>query len=141
MAAVMMAGIFSASAAQASPAADSAGLTGGMHYLIDPKTGAVVSAQPIGDFSTLISNTPICTNTSYACYFSGSTPYANQGFYGSAGTKTGSWPARNGGKSGSYTVKFCWSDGGTVCSPIYPPGAVWSYADGRLRTGTSVTIY
>ncbi|SCG16440.1 hypothetical protein GA0070610_2704 [Micromonospora echinofusca] len=109
--------------------------------MIDPKTGAVVSSQPISEFSTLISNTNSCTNTSYACYHSGATPYAHQGFYGTAGTLNGSWPSRIGGKSGSYTAKFCWADGGTVCSPIYGPGATWSYADGRLRTGTSVTIY
>ncbi len=112
-----------------------------MTYLINPATGAVVSAQPTSDVSPMISNTNICTNTSYACYFSGQVPYADQAFYGTPGTLNGSWPSRSGGRTGNYTATFCWSDGGTVCSPTYGPGATWYYTDGRLRTGTSVTIH
>src|SRR5215469_2140261 len=62
--------------------------------VLDPATGGVVSVTAGTAATPMISNHNIC-NTGDGCYFSGRIPYANQGFYGSAGTFNGSWPYRD----------------------------------------------
>lgn len=109
-------------------------------HIVDPRTGKVIGTEPVSEFSTLITRTNSCVNNSYACYFSGQVPLADQGFYGTAGTSTGSWASRSGGWSGNYNAKWCWTDGGTVCGPWWPPNAAWGFPSGTLRTGVSVTI-
>ncbi|MFI5838028.1 hypothetical protein ACIA5A_30595 [Micromonospora sp. NPDC051300] len=104
--------------------------------VLDVNTGAVLSVKPLSEreFGVLISNQPIC-EFSDACYYSGKTPYANQGFFGSNGTITGSWPYRNGGNSGGCKVKFCWTQ---ACGPVLNPQTTFALT--QLTTGTSVTI-
>ncbi|MBB5873783.1 hypothetical protein F4553_007217 [Allocatelliglobosispora scoriae] len=112
----------------------------GSFVVLDPASGKVISIQPLDRAGLEISNTNICSTASYACFYSGQVPYAHQGFYGTPGTFFGSWPYRSGGRSGGYTTQFCWINGGTVCSPILPPGTTFSYGSSRF-TGTSVTIF
>jgi hypothetical protein len=86
----------------------------------------------------LISNDNIC-QSSDACYYSGQVPYADQGFFGTNGTITGSWPDRKGGYSGAYYAKFCWNGG--TCGPVLNPLTSFNFGSaGALATGTSVTI-
>ncbi len=84
--------------------------------LLDPTTGTVESVtqlspaayqaliaaadQASGDPISIsgaspdISNHNIC-DSGNACYYTNDPPYADQGFYGSAGTYNGNWPYRN----------------------------------------------
>jgi hypothetical protein len=106
--------------------------------VLNPRTGAVVSVQPIGrlSFQPFVSNHNFC-NASDACYRTNTPPYANQGFYGTAGTYYGSWPYRNGGYTGSYSARFCWT---AACSAsTLPPNTTFTFG-GATVTGTSVTI-
>ncbi|SCL39125.1 hypothetical protein GA0074692_5250 [Micromonospora pallida] len=130
----VMASIFGASPAQAT-------LPPGAAVAIDPKTGEIVAVYEEGMVRPLITQTSSCVNSSYACYYSGQVPYADQGFYGTAGTKTGSWPSRSGGRAGNYSVSFCWSAGGTVCGPTLGPGLFFFFSDGNNYTGLSFRIH
>ena len=86
--------------------------------------------------SPMISNDNIC-QSSDGCWYSGRIPYANQGFFGSAGTYRGSWPYRSKWGSGSYTASACWTQ---ACSQVrVPPGHIVILS--AMSTGTSFTIY
>lgn len=105
--------------------------------VLDSKTGQVLSVTAGGDVSTNISNHNIC-NSGDGCYYSGRVPYANQGFYGSAGTYNGSWPYRSGWYTGNYTARACWTQ---ACSQnAFGPNTSVSF-NGALVTGTSFRIY
>ena len=109
---------------------------GAIDVVMDPGTGDIVSvaaAQPGAD--PLISNHNVC-NSGDGCYFTNRTPYANQGFYGSAGTYYGSWPYRSGYSSGNYTVSACWTSN---CGVKIGPGSRVTFTSDV--TGTSFTIY
>ncbi|MFI7467440.1 hypothetical protein [Nonomuraea sp. NPDC049646] len=107
---------------------------------VDPSTGKVLSVTEGTPVTTNISQHGVCSSGDF-CFKSGQVPYADQGFYGSAGTKTGSWPARSYFATGSYTGRGCWTYGGSSsCSGPWGPGNVITFA-GQLVTGTSVTLY
>ncbi|MCI0385148.1 hypothetical protein [Streptomyces sp. CNQ085] len=105
---------------------------------IDPATGEILSVEA-GDtrIRPMISNRNICYSTD-GCYYSGRVPYANQGFYGTAGTYTGSWPYRSGYYTGKYTARACWTSACTQTS--LPPNTTATFG-GTLVTGTSFRIY
>ncbi|MEV0944899.1 hypothetical protein AB0I90_31605 [Micromonospora wenchangensis] len=103
---------------------------------LDVKTGDIVAVTPGYPIRPTISNTNFC-QSSDACFYSGQVPYADQGFFGTNGTITGSWPSRSGGWSGGYKAKFCWGSG--TCGPVLDPLTPFNFG-GSLVTGTSVTI-
>lgn len=110
---------------------------GPINVVMDPTTGDIssVTAATTSGVSEDISNHSVC-NTGDGCYETNKTPYADQGFYGGAGTATGSWPDRSGYSSGKWTVSACWSSG---CGIEIAPGSSVSF--GSDVTGTSFTIY
>ncbi|GAA2525903.1 hypothetical protein GCM10010201_25760 [Pilimelia columellifera subsp. columellifera] len=67
--------------------------------MIDPATGNVLSVT--AGFPK-ISHRHTCQPKD-ACFRSGQVPYADQGFRGSAGMKTGNWPYRDGYFTGKRT--------------------------------------
>ena len=99
--------------------------------VISSATGAILS---IRTGVPAISRHDVC-NTSDACYY-GEVPYANEGFYGSAGTYSGSWPERYEFGTGKYTARACWS---SHCTPELGP-TTYTVLTSEV-TGTSVTIY
>jgi hypothetical protein len=105
--------------------------------IIDATTGKITASWLGIDsrVTTMISTHNIC-NPGEGCFVSGRIPYADQGFYGSAGTSTGSWPYRSEIDSGNYTVKACW---GSTCSPQLSPHTQAGLSS--LVTGTSFRIY
>ena len=105
--------------------------------VLDASTGQVVSAGPVGEFSTLISNHNYC-NSGEGCYYAGRTPYAHQGFYGTAGTFTGSWPYRSSWFTGRYTARACWTQ--ACAAQAFGPNTTVTF-NGSLVTGTSFRIY
>ena len=108
---------------------------GPIDVVMDPTTGNILSvtSNSVG-FSPDISNHSVC-DTGNGCYKTNRVPYADQGFYGSAGTYDGSWPYRSGYSSGNYTVYACWS---SACGPDISPGSQISFTSDV--TGTSFTI-
>jgi hypothetical protein len=107
---------------------------------VDPTTAKVLSVVPGGIAAPLISQHNICNSGDF-CYASGQVPYAHQGFYGSAGTKTGSWPSRSYFDTGNYRGRGCWTyQGSSPCSGPWNPGTYITFS-GALVTGTSVTLY
>lgn len=107
---------------------------------LDPRTGNVLSVTEGSLATPMISQHSICNSGDF-CYKSGQVPYADQGFYGSAGTKTGSWPSRSYFYTGSYTGRACWTySGSSPCSGPWGPGNTITFS-GSLVTGTSVTLY
>lgn len=132
--------------AEVSTAAQLAGLTWSevslldsgqpIDVVLDPTTGDVLSvASAIGDPSPEISHRSVCDGGD-GCYLTNKTPYADQGFYGSAGTYTGTWDYRSEYSSGNHTVSACWT---TSCGvEIGPSSHVTLTSD---VTGTSFTIY
>ncbi|MFB7595302.1 hypothetical protein [Streptomyces sp. NPDC056160] len=104
---------------------------------IDPATGQILSVEKGSTFRPAISNHNIC-NSGDGCYYSGRIPYANQGFYGSAGTFTGNWPYRSGWFTGNYTALACWT---AACSQTALPPNTSATFSGALVTGTSFRIY
>jgi hypothetical protein len=113
-----------------------------MVVVIDAPTGKIISmtATSIASVKPDITHQTIC-NTGWECWFSGKVPYANQGFYGSAGKVTGSWPYRNEFWTGNYTAGFSYSYAGTSHSySNYPPNYAVVFAKNALVTGTSATI-
>jgi hypothetical protein len=64
-------------------------------------------------------------------------PWADQGFYGSAGTYTGSWPDRDAFDTGDYTADACWT-GGSHCTGEWGPNTFIDLTSDV--TGTSVKI-
>ncbi len=105
--------------------------------VMDPTTGDIesVTAATSTGARPAISNRSIC-DSGDGCYSTDRTPYANQGFYGSAGTYSGSWPYRDGYQSGSHTVSACWT---TNCGVKISPNSTVSFTSDV--TGTSFTIY
>jgi hypothetical protein len=106
--------------------------------VMNPLTGDITSVTAVTESaSPYISNHNICSSGN-GCYETNKPPYADQGFYGSAGTYKGKWPYRNGYTSGQYTVSACW-EGGVKCGPkIGPKSKVAFSVD---VTGVSFTIY
>jgi hypothetical protein len=108
--------------------------------VLDVNTGAVLSVVPgLPLTTTAVTVTNICSSSTWACYYSGRIPYADQGFHGSTGTATGSWPVRKGGLSGGYYAKFCWTNS-TTCGPRLSPNTAWGFPSGTTATGTKVTL-
>ncbi|MFC6092310.1 hypothetical protein Q5530_24645 [Saccharothrix sp. BKS2] len=107
------------------------------HVVLDAATGRVVSAVPVGEFGTLISNHNYC-NSGEGCYHAGRTPYAHQGFFGTPGTFTGSWPYRSSWYTGRYTARACWV--GACAQVALGPNTTATFG-GTLVTGTSFRIY
>ncbi|MEU7058122.1 hypothetical protein [Streptomyces sp. NPDC046197] len=104
--------------------------------VMDPANGAVLSVSA-GIVRPAISVHNIC-NSGDGCYYSGRIPYANQGFYGSAGTASGSWPYRSAWDTGGYTASACWV--GACSQNRFGPNTYITF-NGSLVTGTSFTIY
>jgi hypothetical protein len=106
-----------------------------INVVMDPTSGDVLSvtAASAGVRSD-ISTHNVC-DAGNGCYETNKTPYADQGFYGSAGTSTGSWAYRSGYTSGDYTVYGCWASGCGI--QISPSSSVSFTSD---VTGTSFTI-
>lgn len=105
--------------------------------VVDQETGRVLSASTGRTISTLISNHNIC-NSGDGCYYSGRVPYANQGFYGTAGTYSGNWPYRSGWYTGRYTARACWVQ--ACAQQAFGPYTTVTF-NGSLVTGTSFRIY
>lgn len=107
--------------------------------VMDPATGDIVSVAEAGPggASPNISNHNICEGGN-GCYVTNKPPYADQGFYGSAGTYNGKWPYRSAYTSGKYTVSACW-EGGVKCGPKIGPKSEVAFTTDV--TGTSFTIY
>ena len=104
--------------------------------VMDPSSGDILSvapADPVGA-SPNISNHAIC-NSGDGCYITNHAPYADEGFYGSAGTYYGSWPYRSAYSSGSHTVSACWI---SACGPQISPGSKVTFTSDV--TGSSFTI-
>jgi hypothetical protein len=105
--------------------------------LMDPLTGDIISVtagQASGPVPN-ISRHSIC-NTGDGCYFTYHVPYADEGFYGGAGTSYGSWAYRDGYSSGKWTVSACWT---SRCGPEIGPNSAVDFTS--EVTGTSFTIY
>jgi hypothetical protein len=105
--------------------------------VLNPATGAIISVTATGATAKpAISNHNIC-NTGDGCYYTDRVPYADQGFYGSAGTFHGSWPYRNAYDTGKYTAKACWTQ---ACTQAYLGPNTYATFGGTDVTGTSFTI-
>jgi hypothetical protein len=108
----------------------------------DASTGQVVSVTANNDSQTNVSPEISGGTTCSAgdgCY---TTPtvnatYHDRSYYGSAGTFTGSWPQRDGWRSGNYSASVCWQSN---CSSEVGPNSSNSFG-GAVVTGTSFTIY
>lgn len=109
-------------------------------FVLDPKTGAILESwltDPTADAQ--VSQRSPC-NTGDACYVA-ATPYADQGFYGSNGTKTGSWPMRISIHTNNYKVNACWNyQGAGHCTNGTLPKDNITFFDGARVTGTSLKI-
>jgi hypothetical protein len=105
--------------------------------VVDAATGRVVTAQVETGFGTLISNHNYC-NSGDGCYHSGQVPYAHQGFYGTPGTFSGSWPYRSKWYTGRYTARACWVQ--ACAERAFGPNTTVTFG-GTLVTGTSFRIY
>lgn len=103
--------------------------------VLNPATGAVESVTASA-YIPAISNHNIC-NTGDGCYYTNVIPYADQGFYGSAGTYRGSWPYRNAWDTGKYTASACWV--GACSQSAFGPNTYVTFG-GSDVTGTSFTI-
>jgi hypothetical protein len=108
---------------------------GPIDVVMDPASGDVLSVTASGSgASPDISNHNLC-NSGDGCYETNKVPYADEGFYGTAGTYYGSWAYRSGYSSGSYTVSACWT---TNCGVKISPGSHVTFTSDV--TGTSFTI-
>jgi hypothetical protein len=105
--------------------------------LMDPATGDILSvtAGTSGGITPAIARHSIC-NTGDGCYFTYHVPYADEGFYGGAGTSYGTWYYRDGYSSGKWYVSACWTN---RCGPEIAPNSVVNFTS--ETTGTSFTIY
>jgi hypothetical protein len=84
-----------------------------INVVMDPTTGdieSVTAASGSGAVPAITHRSGIC-DSGDGCYKTDQTPYANQGFYGSSGTSTGTWYDRSAYSSGNYTVSACWVSG------------------------------
>jgi hypothetical protein len=107
---------------------------------MDVATGQVLSIKKVeAPVSPDISNDNIC-QSSDVCWKSGQTPYADQGFFGTPGTLTGSWPYRSSFRTGSYTASGTWIYGG-VSHSTGKRGPGTTVVLSGLATATSATIY
>ncbi len=106
---------------------------------LDPATGAVLAVEEGNSrVEPLISRRSVCQSGD-ACWYTTRVPYANFGFYGSAGTYSATMPYRGDYHTGRYTTRACWNYGGPVCGPVLGPNT-WGTL-GVTVTGTSFTIY
>jgi hypothetical protein len=106
-----------------------------INVVMDPSTGDILSVAAADNAIPDISIRGVC-DTGDGCYLTNKVPYADEGFYGSAGTYDGTWLYRSGYSSGNYTVSACWT---TNCGvKIGPESHVTFSSD---VTGTSFTIY
>jgi hypothetical protein len=107
-----------------------------LDVVLSPTTGAVLSVK-LQAAHPAISNHAIC-NTTDGCFLSGKVPYANQGFFGTKGTFSGSWPFRSGYNTGKFTASACWIQ---ACSQAPLGPNTHATFGGTLVTGTSFTIH
>ncbi|WP_055525161.1 hypothetical protein [Streptomyces graminilatus] len=106
---------------------------------LDPATGALLAVEKgISGVEPSISKQNIC-QTGNACWYTTRVPYANFGFYGSAGTYSASMPYRGDYHTGSYRASACWTYTGPACSQTLPPNTYVTL--GVTVTGTSFTIH
>lgn len=107
--------------------------------VLSPRTGVILSVRA-GAAQPLITQHDTCNGT-WACYESGSVPYPNVGFSGTAGTKKGTWQYREEFSTENYHASACWTYAGSShCTPEGGPGTVFTF-NGELVTGTSATLY
>jgi hypothetical protein len=102
---------------------------------IDGRQGVaaiLLDARHPGRTPPYVSNHNYC-NSGDGCYYSGKVPYANQGFYGSAGSYHGNWPDRNAWYTGRYTAYACWT--GACSSSWFGPNTYVTFG-GSLVNGT-----
>jgi hypothetical protein len=104
--------------------------------VMDPSTGDIDSVAAAAKSAAQISNHDVC-NSGDGCYATNKVPYADQGFYGTAGTYYGSWAYRSGYSSGNYTVSACWAP--SSCGVKIGRGSHVTFTSDV--TGTSFTIY
>jgi len=113
--------------------------------VLDPITGQIISVTAGSIATTSSAITPdishrnnVCQTTSPVdfCYY-GHSPYANQGFYGSAGTWYNTWYQRYAFETGAYTGHACWNM--SICSQNFGENTYVTFG-GSTVTGTSVTI-
>ena len=108
--------------------------------VLNPATGDIISVAYGAVNHPAITEHDTC-DPDWACYESGEVPYANMGFSGSAGTKTGTWLYRYDFSTGNYSARACYIfSGSSHCTPEEGPGTIITFDD-DLVTGTSVTIY
>ncbi|MFI9202565.1 hypothetical protein [Streptomyces sp. NPDC053048] len=112
---------------------------------LDPATGRILSVKESESKSVKESGAPVQAigrhnycDASDGCFYSGRTPYAHQGFYGSPGTSHGDWPYRSGYYTGKYKAKPCWAQ---ACTEIPLPPRTYADFRGALVTGKSFRIY
>jgi hypothetical protein len=103
--------------------------------LMDPSTGAILSVTAAAGVVPDVSIRGVC-DAGDGCYLTSKVPYADEGFYGSAGTYDGSWAYRSGYSSGNYTVSACWT---TNCGVKIGPDSHVTFSSDV--TGTSFTIH
>lgn len=103
--------------------------------IVDPATGKILSITGVNE---RIRQRHYC-NGHDACYMASKTPYADHGFYGSPGKKSGNWPNRGGYYTGAYYAKFCWNND-DICAAELHPRAQVVFPGGQTVTGSSVSI-
>jgi hypothetical protein len=121
------------------PAAQQALLNAGAPatIAIDSYTGQILSVAAAGSATPAITTRATCESTD-ACWETNKVPYADVGFYGTAGTVNGDWPYRSAFASGQYSASACWSLDGDYCIGTLAPHEKASF-DPDV-TGTSATI-
>lgn len=110
-------------------------------FTIDVETGKVLSASKGPIFTPAITGPTNGCASGHACY-TAPAPNVQYGFYGTPGTKSGSWSNRNGYNSGVSRVSTCWvtSDLTSRCSSfVLNPGNRVQF--NSLVRGTSLTIH
>ena len=121
------------------------------YIVVNADTGAIMSIRPAPSrlprpvTAPTIVNEHICLSLAAVCFYSGAVPWADQSFWGTPGTITGTWPERKGGYSGGYTATFKWTGNTPKKSLKVGPDTGFGFASGGgdpVRvTGKSVRIH
>lgn len=112
---------------------------------VNGATGEIVAIEETSTVSAL-GDASVTKNTcpSITPCWTGYTPYASYGFYGT-GTVYGTWPARLDFRSNFREAQICWTaptftPGAQMCSWRLGQHAIWNFAD-STGTGKSVTLF